>query len=228
MNIEIKINKQLFDIAKKYKIESALLFDKIIYLKLIKSSYDVFVDICLWYLLEMMINDGMVTIFKDKYISTSKGDKFLQDINLLSKGKYKALDVITETLTDDFITKYLNCFKVNGKFIKKQSGQTLGSSSRTIKDNFIKFFNNYYAELCLVLDKKNINTPIEDIIIKSTINYIETNSSNNYLYCRRADYFIKKQDTNKIITSDLFNEMLVYIENEQDDNQPSLFKKFDL
>jgi hypothetical protein len=227
MKLEIEINDKLFSIAEKYKLEKGLIFDKIIYLKLIKSSYEVFVDICLLHLLEMMINDGLITMYQDKYIATALGDQLLKDIELVSKGKYIPIDNTEELITDNFIDEYLKCFKDHtGKFIKKKNGQTLGSNCKVIKKKFIDFFKTYINDLQRLTAEREIKKPIEEIIVDATKEYVESHEHNDYQYCRRADYFISKQDKNKIKTSDLLVAFETYIENIPDDNQIS-FNFFD-
>jgi len=213
MRVEIEINNKLFEIAKKYKLETGLLFDKIIYLKLIKSSYEVFTDICLLHLLETMIADGLITIYNEKYISTGLGDMLIKDVNVLSKGKTSLLDTSGDTISDDFIKAYLNLFKDDeGRYIKKSNKATLGSSSSVIKSKFLVFFKHHGSFLEIERKKNNIKTSLTDIVLEVTKDYVERHSkASNYQFCRKANFFIAKEETSKIVISDLLELVEEYI-----------------
>ena len=92
--------------------------------------------------------------------------------------------------------------------IKLPSGKYAKSDRKNIEINFKWFFKTYSYSW--------------DTIIKATEMYIAEYEKKNYLYMRTSQYFIKKQEVDKTITSELANYCML-IENGIEDTGPKIF-----
>lgn len=123
----------------------------------------------------------------------------LTNLELTDKGTGILLDKVqvVKKKAIDWIDEYRKLFKG----IKPQS---MGDR-KACEDNMRWFLNRY----------PNFT---KEQIIQAAKKHIADNSAKPQ-YTRRADYFIKKQDANRNVVSDL----LMYLENEDIDNIPSDF-----
>lgn len=237
MKIIIDIDDNLFQICKKYQIETALIFDKICYLQIIKGGYKLHPDLCLVNLLEIMIADKLIAIVNDQYIVTQYGENILKELSIDVKND--AYIKNTFTTTDHFVQKYLDNFKdVNNQFIKVKIGnnsRSLGASVSDIKSHFQKFYikygSNFQKKIDSLILKESLpgDFTIQDLILECTKNYMKDQESNGYQYCKQADYFIVKHNKDKTTVSTLANLCELYLENPPSDAlQFNLFDKISL
>lgn len=132
------------------------------------------------------------------YNVTPEGDLILEKICTIEK---------TEIVVEDkkpIIEQYLDLWPS----IKLPSGKYAKSDKKNIEINFKWFFKNYPYPW--------------QTIIKATEMYIAEYEKKNYLYMRTSQYFIKKQEVDKSITSELANYCML-IENGIEDTGPKIF-----
>ena len=96
------------------------------------------------------------------------------------------------------INKYREIFPAK----KLPSGKPARVNVRTLENSFRWFFENYDASW--------------DEVIDATKMYVNEYRDNNYLYMKTSQYFVSKQDKNKVRTSDLMD----YIEMLRDGVEP--------
>jgi hypothetical protein len=115
---------------------------------------------------------------------TSKGELFLQDCESLVKSKKikKEVDV-----TDDFVHKYLELWPSK----KLPSGNYARADKSNIIKNLKWFFTNYSYSM--------------ETVLHATALYVDTYALKNYKFMRTSQYFIRKSDSDKTISSDLAN-----------------------
>lgn len=85
----------------------------------------------------------------------------------------------------DNLTLYVEMFPK----MKGGSGSYLRSNIKDLETNFRWFFENYSYEW--------------PIIIEATRRYVNEHLQNDFKYIRTSKYFIRKQDSSKLVTSDL-------------------------
>lgn len=222
MKIEINIDDKLFNLCEKYNIETALIFDKICYLQLIKGGYELNADLCLINLLEVMIADKLIVIMGDEYRIASKGLDLLKELNVTTSTILKNNDnefIITES----FIEEYLSLFKdhrgVYIKSINKGIPRSLGAGQKEVGDSFEKFYirfgNDLFEKLNIVKRKGKIpeDFSLKDLILKCTKEYMKDQSLSNYAFTNKASYFIIKYNLDKSIRSTLMSLCEQYLEN---------------
>lgn len=92
--------------------------------------------------------------------------------------------------------------------IKLPSGKYAKGDKKNIEINFKWFFKNYPYSW--------------ETIMKATEMYVTEYEKKNYLYMRTSQYFIKKQEADKSITSELANYCML-IESGIEDTGPKIF-----
>jgi len=237
MQISIEIDDNLFNICKNHRIETALIFDKICYLQIIKGGYKLHPDLCLVNLLEIMIADKLVAVLNNQYIVTEYGEELLKELSVTNTDV--AIENTQFEVTDQFIQDYFSIFKdINNKFIKVKAGskmRSLGASSSDIKQHFKKFYIKYgfhFEKKIKSLIKTGSlpeNFDLENLILENTKEYLKEQEGDSYQYCKRSDYFIIKHNKDKTTVSTLASLCEQYLDSPPSDAlQFNLFDKISL
>jgi len=129
---------------------------------------------------------------------TDKGVEIAQKIPVSKKTVRKS----SVTVTDDYITQYLDLFPKG----KLPSGKLARSDRKNIKTNFEWFFKTYDYSW--------------DVVIRATALYVDEYEKKNYLYMKTSQYFISKMNTDRTRDSELANYCSSVVNNdyETDDN----------
>jgi hypothetical protein len=123
---------------------------------------------------------------KDNLDLTSKSIIFISEINsFFKKSKKKTSSIL---MGDSFLDqiKFYNEIFPNRKL---SSGKYARVNVKTLENSFRWFFENY--------------TYSWDIVLKATEKYVDEYSVRRYEYMRTAQYFVRKQNTDKTWDSEL-------------------------
>jgi hypothetical protein len=126
---------------------------------------------------------SMGYIDKDLFL-TDSGKSLLQELDSFFKAKAPKKEFV---LDDDFVSSYLELWPS----VKLPSGKYAKSDKKNIISNLKWFFENYSYS--------------HSTVLKATAAYIDEYAANNYKYMRTSQYFIRKSDTDKSVSSELAN-----------------------
>jgi hypothetical protein len=132
-------------------------------------------------------------------IVTGQGELLLNELGNLFKGDKKA-----ETVSTDHIDMYLSMWPS----MKLPSGKYARCDRKNLETNFKWFFANYKYTW--------------EIILQATAMYINEYQLKRYMYMRTSQYFIKKQEADKSITSELANYCALIVDGT-DSTGPKVF-----
>lgn len=133
-----------------------------------------------------LISKDMITEKDGVYTITKLGIEILEEIESYFKVQKKKINIAI--MGEDFgamIIKYNELFPK----IKLPSGKLARAALRNLETNFKWFFENFQYNW--------------DVVLKATAAYVDEYERNNFNYMRTSMYFIKKQEQDKTITSDL-------------------------
>lgn len=117
---------------------------------------------------------------------TDKGKDFIKEINLTVKAANKKSN--SEVMGDDFLEK-IKQYREIFPAIKLPSGKPARNNTKALSDGFKWFFEAYDYTW--------------DDVFAATKMYVAEYRENNYLYMMTSQYFISKQDKNKVRKSEL-------------------------
>lgn len=118
------------------------------------------------------------------FLIKPKGELLLEDCQSMFKAK---ISKKTVEVSSEFIETYRELWPNQ----KLPSGKYARSDKKNLLTNFTWFFSNYNYDM--------------DTVLKATALYIDEHASKNYKYMRTSQYFIRKSDVDKAISSDLAN-----------------------
>jgi hypothetical protein len=123
---------------------------------------------------------------KDNLDLTSKSIIFISEINgFFKKSKKKTSSILMGDCFLDQIKLYNEIFPNR----KLSSGKYARVNVKTLENSFRWFFENY--------------TYSWDVVLKATEKYVDEYSIRRYEYMRTAQYFVRKQNTDKTWDSEL-------------------------
>lgn len=131
-----------------------------------------------------------------------KGELILQECESMVKTKTAKKTV---EVSHEFIDSYRELWPNE----KLPSGKYARSDKKNLMTNFIWFFSNYDYDM--------------ETVLKATALYIDEHANKNYKYMRTSQYFIRKSDIDKTVSSDLAN----YCEIIESGNIPSTENPFE-
>lgn len=151
--------------------------------------------------LNALVHEEYVIVTKDdKLIMTDKAKKLIRKVEDLFVAQAK--NAAKQKLGDDYeqmISDYNNMFPA----IKLPTGKYARSNVKNLKNSFKWFFDNF-------------DYPWE-VIFDATEKYIYDFEMNGFKYMRTAQYFIRKQDTDKSWSSDLANYCDIILSGEDEE-----------
>jgi predicted transcriptional regulator len=137
--------------------------------------------------LRALLNDGFIHQDQTEKITiTEKGFLLLSEVESYFKVQKKKTS--TAVLGPDFTEKLLQYNEMFPK-IKLPSGKLARAAERNLETNFKWFFENYKYSW--------------EIVLKATAAYVDEYERRNWNFMRTSMYFIKKQEKDHSITSDL-------------------------
>ena len=137
--------------------------------------------------LRALLNDGFIHQDQaEKITITEKGFLLLSEVESYFKVQKKKTS--TAVLGPDFTEKLLQYNEMFPK-IKLPSGKLARAAERNLETNFKWFFENYKYSW--------------EIVLKATAAYVDEYERRNWNFMRTSMYFIKKQEKDHSITSDL-------------------------
>ena len=135
--------------------------------------------------LRALLNDGFIHQ-AEKITITEKGYLLLSEVESYFKVQKKKTS--TAILGPDFTEKLLQYNELFPE-IKLPSGKLARAAERNLETNFKWFFENYKYSW--------------EIVLKATAAYVDEYERRNWNFMRTSMYFIKKQEKDHSITSDL-------------------------
>lgn len=145
--------------------------------------------------------------YKSRYTLSERGIKLLNYLKLNEKSKNEKKVEDTNDV-NSWIQDWLNIWKdQNGVYYKAPSGAADGSQKRTLgcsKKDALDRMNSFFVYYGDMFDEEEKHTA-KDIIIMATKRYIQDFKKTDFMYCRKATYFISKSDafSRNIKSSDL-------------------------
>ena len=128
---------------------------------------------------------------------TDKGVEIAQKLPVSKKTVRKS----SVTITDDYITQYLDIFPKG----KLPSGKLARSDRKNIKTNFEWFFKTYDYSW--------------DVVIRATALYVDEYEKKNYMYMKTSQYFISKMNPDRTRDSELANYCSSVVNNDYETDE---------